>query len=347
MKKRLILISLAVIMVLSLFTGCGEKITLENVENYETSHRYSKVSGGSLKQCAETKIIKDAKEFTNQFLTIMYNRTYKANTSVEHETIMFSDEYLEKNKQSAEEKILYIKGLYSNYGISTELMGIDYESIVDVNGDAYVKCVAKVRLTECNNPVVAGLIGYSSGVNSNALCAYNIKLQYKDRNYIVYDYSVEEKDGYLLSFEKYDSILQSKMTEEDKLNQFAYLFAKAQNDRIYYTFNGDEDQKYLSKSCLAEINKDGDYAANQKKLYSGYKLSTRLNKCTVTGITKTDAGYTINAELDVEMLQCGNKQIAERLGFPSGIGSIRKMKYLYYVIIEDGEYKIDATEFLG
>ena len=260
---------------------------------------------------------------------------------------MFSEEYLEKNKQSAEDKILYIKGLYSNYGITTELMGIDYESIVDVNGDAYVKCVAKVRLTECNNPVVAGIIGYTSGVNSNALCAYNIKLQYVDRGYIVYDYSVEERDGYLLSFEKYDEILQAKLTEEDKLNQFAYLFAKAQNDRIYYTFKGDEDQKYLSKRCLEEINKDGDYAAKQKKLYAGYKLSTRLNSCNVTEIVKTQSGYTLKVDLAVEMLQCGNSEIAARIGFPNGLGSIRTMKYEYYVVVEDGEFKIDSTVFLG
>ena len=345
--KKILMITVLILLLLVSFAGCGEKITLDNVDTYDTDYHYSKVSGGTLKQCAETKIIKDAKEFTNQFLSIMYNRTYKANTSVEHETIMFSDEYLEKNKQSAEEKILYIKDLYSNYGISTELMGIDYENIVDVNGDAYVKCVAKVRLTECNNPVVAGLIGYKTGVNSNALCAYNIKLQYKDRNYIVYDYSVEEKEGYLLSFEKYDSILQANMTEEDKLNQFAYLFAKAQNDRIYYTFKGNEDQKYLSKSCLEEINKDGDYAAKQKKMCTSYKLSTRLNSCNVTEIVKTQNGYTLKVDLNVEMLQCGNSQIAERIGFPGGVGSIRTMKYEYYVIIENGEYKIDSTVFLG
>ncbi len=346
MKKHLIFVGLLIILLVFL-TGCAEKITLENVDDYTTDFRYSKVSGGALKQCAETKIIKDAKEFTNQFLSIMYNRTYKANTSVEHETIMFSEEYLEKNKQNAEEKILYIKELYSNYGISTELMGIDYESIVDCNGDAYVKCVAKVRLTECNNPVVAGIIGYETGVNSNALCAYNIKLQYKDRSYIVYDYTVEERDGYLLSFEKYDDILQANMTEEDKLSQFAYLFAKAQNDRIYYTFKGDEDQKYLSKNCLAEINKDGDYAQKQKRMYSGYKLSTRLNSCNVTSIVETEKGYTLKAELEVEMLQCGNDEIAKGLGFSGGIGSIRTMQYEYYVIIEDGEFKIDSTAFLG
>ena len=61
--KRLISLLLLVLIIVS-FTGCAEKITMDNIENVETEHQYSRVVLGKyLVKTDETKIVVDAKEF--------------------------------------------------------------------------------------------------------------------------------------------------------------------------------------------------------------------------------------------------------------------------------------------
>lgn len=327
-------------------TGCSNSISLDNVDTIENEFKYSKISFGKLKECKEDMIIKDAKDFTNKYLSVTLNRSYSDNKTIEQETIMFTEDYLETNGKQLEEEILSIKGTYENYELSTELVNVDYKNIVNIKGDAYVNCVARVRLVECNNENVAKVLGFD-GVNSTANAIYNLKLKYIDKSYMVYDVKKIEKEGFMIPFEKCEEKIYNSLNEEDKLKHFAYLVSKAQNDRVYYEFSGDEDYKYLSKGCLEEINKDRDNAKYTKDLYTNYKLSTRLDDCKVSQIIKTEDGYTIKLVLTVEMLECATKELAAQIGFPNGVGSKRNMNYEYYVIVEDGEFKLDGSMFIN
>lgn len=341
--KKILLLILSLCLIL---TGCSNSITLDNVESVENTYKYSKVSLGKLKECKEDMIIKDAKDFTNKYLSVTLNRSYNDNKTVEQETIMFTEDYLELNKEQLENEILTIKDIYAKYELATELVNVDYKNIVNIKGDAYVNCVARVRLTECNDDNVAKVLGFD-GINSTSNAIYNLKLKYIDKSYMVYDIEKQEKDGYMIPFEKCEEKVYNSLTEEDKLKHFAYLVSKAQNDRVYYEFKGDEDYKYLSKECLLEINKERDNAKYTKDLYTSYKLSTRLDDCKVNEIVKTEEGYTLKLVITVEMLECATNELAAQIGFPNGVGSKREMNYEYYVIVEDGEYKLDGSLFIN
>ena len=341
--KKILLLILSLCLIL---TGCANSITLDNVDSFSNDYKYSKVSLGKLKECKEDMIIKDAKDFTNKYLSVTLNRSYADNKTVEQETIMFTEDYLETNKEQLEKEISTIKEIYKKYELTTELVNVDYKNIVNIKGDAYVNCVARVRLTECNDENVAKILGFD-GLNSTANAIYNLKLKYIDKSYMVYDVKKIEKDGYMIPVEKCEDKVYNSLTEEDKLKHFAYLVSKAQNDRIYYEFSGDEDYKYLSQKCLAEINKDRDNAKYTKDLYTNYKLSTRLDNCKVNEIIKTEAGYTIKLVLTVEMLECATKELATQIGFPNGVGSKRNMNYEYYVVVENGEFKLDGSLFIN
>lgn len=342
MKKLLILGFLFIF----LMSGCSQAINLDNIQDYETEYKYSKVSGGKIKECSEDAVISDIKDFTNKYLSVVFNRSYKDNRTLEHETIMYSESYLEKNQKKLEDEISYVKDFYKEYELTTEFLNVDFEKIINVNGHAYVTCVAKIKLISCSDMEVAKILGFG-GVNGNVPIKYNLKFEYKDRAYSVYDYNVVEEDGYLKPFTAYEEIINASSTEEEKLRRLAFLLSKAQNDRVYYEFSGDEDYKYLTKTCIAEINKERDNAKYIKDLYTKYKLSTKLEKCDVKEIIKTEAGYTIRLSMAIKILECSSKEMAVNLGFTNGVGSTRHMEYEYYVVLEDGEYKVDGTKFLG
>ena len=341
--KKILLVLLITIFI---FTGCSAGINLDNVDEFENTYKYSTIKMGKFKECSEDEIISDAKEFTEKFLTIVFNRSYKDNRTLEQETVMFADSFLENNKESLEDSLKHTKDFYKEYELATELSNVEYNNIVNVSGDAYVYCTAKVRLKECNDKKVIGILGFD-GVNSTVTALYKLKLKYINRSYCVYDYERIEKDGYLLPYEKYEDIIKNAMNEEEKIKRLAFNVSKAQNDRVYYEFKGDEDYKYLSKACLAEINATRDNAKHTKDLYVKYQLSTKLEKCDVYEIIKTDAGYTVKLNMSVKITECLSKNMAVQLGFPDGVGSVRVMNYEYYIIEEDGEYKLDGSKFLG
>ena len=343
MKKLslLFILSLTIIM-----TACGNKITLSNVDTFENNYKYSKVSMGKIVEAKRDAIMEDAEEFVSKYLSVIYNRSYKNNTGMEQETILYDKEYFDANKGEIEGNIQFIKDFYQKYALTTELVNIDYKNIVNVNGDAYVTCVARVRLTECNNVSVAKILGFKDGINSNASCKYKLKLKYAEKGYTITHYEIVKDPGYMLPFKEYEEIIENTMTEEEKLSHFAYLVSKAQNDRIYSKFKGNEDYKYLSKACIEEINKERDNAKHIKELYTSYKLSTELVDCQVVESEKTEEGYKMRVRLRVKMLECINDEVAKQIGFKDGIGSIRTMNYSYEIITEDGELKLDSSEFL-
>lgn len=341
--KKLLVFLLTFTFILS---GCSQAITLDNIEDYETEYKYSKVSGGKIKQSKEDVVISDVKEFVTKYLSAVFNRSYKDNRTLEHQTIMYSESFLESHKEELEEEISYIKDFYKEYELTTEFLNVEYEKIINVNGHAYVTCIAKIKLTSCNDDKIIKIMGFD-GVNGSASSKYNLKLEYSNRAYTVYDYEVVNQEGYLQPFKNYESAIDQSSNDEEKLKRLAFLLSKAQNDRVYYEFSGDEDYKYLTKSCVEEINKDRDNATYTKNLYTQYKLSTKLESCDVKEIIKTEAGYTIKLSIAVKIIECSSKQMAINLGFKDGVGSSRLMNYEYYVVMEDGEYKVDGTKFLG
>lgn len=344
MKKIYLIFSLCLCMLLS---GCDEKITLDNVDQYKAPSLYSKVSLGKLVECDEDSIIGDIKVFTNKFLSIVWNRSYKNNTTVEYEKIMFSKEFPEEKAKMLSDDIMATKKFYKEYELATELVNIDYESIVNCKGDAYVICVARLRLTECNDEKVSKIMGFPEGIGSDVLCKLKMKYKYKDKNYLVYDCEQVEEEGYLFPIKKYPDIIFNTLTKEERLERFVFVVSKTQNDRVYYELSGDEDYKYLSKAYRKYLNKDRDDVKYTRDLYIKYKMSTKLMGCTVEKIEKTDMGYIVRATLDIKLLECVNERMAKSSGFPEGIGSIEKKKYDYYIIEEDGEFKVDNMKFLS
>ena len=344
MKKT---VSLLILMLTVILTACGSKITLENVDTFENNYKYSKVSMGRITEAKKDAIMQDAEEFVNKYLSVMYNRSYKNNTAIEHETILYSTEYFDANKEEIEGNIQYIKDFYQKYALTTELVNIDYKNVVNVNGDAYVTCIARIRLNECNNTSVAKILGFKDGINSNASSKYKLKLKYAEKGYTVSDYEIVKDPGYMLPFREYEEIIENTMTEEEKISHFVYLVSKAQNDRVYSKLKGNEDYKYLSKACLEEINKERDNAKHVKELYAGYKLSTQLEECHIVENEKTETGYKVRVRLRVKALECINEEVAKQIGFKDGIGSTRTLNYIYYIITEDGELKLDSSEYVN
>lgn len=340
MKK--IIVTLFIIFTLSL-TGCSSKINLDNIESFETDYEYSKVSMGAIKECEEDKVIQEAKEFANKFFAIMYNRSYKDNTSIENETIMFSEEY-KANNPNLIENIEFIKEFYNKYGLETEVQNVDFDKIININGDAYANATAKIRLTACSNPAVASILGFKDGLNSNIRCEYNIKMKYVEREYFVYDYELVPNEGYLLDFASYETKLNENLTVEEKLDSFVYAVSKAQNDRIYDKFTGDEDYIYLSQAYKDELNKERDDVKYTKEIYTRFQLSTEFISSKVNSVTKTDSGYTLNVTLVTKLLNCISDDVAKNIGYPDGVGSESEMTVEYYVVEENGEFKLNGSK---
>ncbi|MBR4892447.1 MAG: hypothetical protein IKZ35_00510 [Clostridia bacterium] len=344
--KKLLLIFF--ILITLSFSGCADKITLDNIDSFETDFRYSKVSGGKIKKCDEDMVIKDAKDFANKFMATLYNKDYTDDKSSEYVKVIYSKNYLDKHEEELDKYIKFTDDLYKKYELTTELVNTDIKQVIKKNDDAYVVCVARVKLTNCKNPEVAKILGFTEGVNSSALIKYGLKVQYNKREFRVYDYEIIEEDGYLLAFDKYEERLNNiALTDEEKAERFAYIISEVQNNIVYTEFEGNEHYPYLTERYIVELNRFRDDAKNNKDAYSGYELSTSLEDCKITNTIKTSTGYTVQVEITVKVLNCISDEVATQLGFTNGIGSTRKMRYSYHLVMEGGEFKLDRSEFLG
>lgn len=328
-----------------LLSGCSEKITLENIEKLETQYDYSTVLMNKyVKESKETKIITDAKEFSKKFISVQLTRGYDDKTGVEKEKLMYTEEYIEAQGEKLEEALMDVVEFYNKYELKTEVQSVDYNRIINLNGDAFVNAVAKVRLIECNDTKIADILGYKDGMNSNVLCEYNIKMKYLNGDYYVYDYNIVEKEGQLSAIATYknieDHINEFGVKNEAKIKQFVRVLAYAQNNRDYKVFNGDEDYIYLSESYKAELNKDKDDVKVTKDAYVKFKINTEFVSAKVKNIKEEQGGYVVTAGVKVKLLECLNNEVAKNIGFYDGIGSEAELVYEYIVGYENDELKL-------
>ena len=330
-------------------SGCSEKITMENIDKVETEYHYSNVVlGRYLKEIKENKVITEAKDFARKFISIQQNKSYDEKTSLENEMIMYSEKYKEEHKEELENSISYGKEFYNKYQIKTEVQSVDFEKIIILKGDAYVNAIAKVRLTHCETPEIAGILGYKDGINSNIQCEYKIKMVYDSGEYFVYDYELVEKEGYLNNLASYE-VLIKEMNSAKEIEEVSTLIKNVlytQNNRDYKTFKGNEDYQYLSSSLKAELNKDVDDVAQTKNLYNEYKLNTQYINHNIVSIVKTEEGFTVLTDVKVKIAECKSEELAKRLGFTGGIGSERIMRYSYTIAQENGVYKVFKSKMI-
>ena len=324
-------------------TGCSAEITMDNVHEVKTDYHYSSVYFGRyLKEIKENKVVKDAKDFTRKFISAQQNRSYDEKTSVENEMIMYTQKYKDENKDTLEKSIVFAKEFYNKYQIETEVQSVDFEKIVILSGDAYVHAIAKVRLTHCQTPELAGILGYKDGVNSNILCEYKIKMEYDNGEYFVYDYELVEKEGNLNTLASYEKLIEvlSSTNEIEDISNLVKNILIAQNDRDYKTFKGNEDYQYLSNEYIAEINKDRDDVAYTKELYTQYQLHTQYVSHNIISIVKGDNSFTVLADVKVKIVECSSDELAKNMGFSGGIDSEQTMRYSYTIKKQDDVYKV-------
>lgn len=349
MKKLSVLF---LIFILISFTGCAEKITLDNIDTVENEYQYSSVfMGRYLKETAETKIVSDAKDFAKKFISVQQNRAYNEKTSVENEKIMYTDDYIDKHGEEINKLIEEVKSFYTEYELKTDVQSVDYNKVVNLGGDAFVNAVAKIRLTGCGNLEVAKALGFENGVNSNILCEYNIKMKYIGGEYFIYDYEIVEKEGYLVDFKNYRDII-NKMSRfgieneyeiKDVVNKLAYT----QNTRDYNTLRGDEDYPYLSESYKAMLNSQRDDIGYTKQIYQDYKIITEMVSCNITDITVTENAYKVRADIKVKLVGCVSQETAKNIGYKDGIGSVATMNYVFTINRENGELKLFDSQLLN
>ena len=176
--KKIITVLLLIIVIVA-FSGCGQKITLDNVDMIENDNEFSMIiMGRFIKQTDETKIVQDAKDFAKKFMTKNYTRSYKETLVFETESMIFTDEYKEKNENLIKETVEFSNEFYKTYSLETSVQNVNYKKVVNVGGDAYVKGIAKIRLLNCGDMDIANAIGYNEGLNSNLPCEFEIKMKY-------------------------------------------------------------------------------------------------------------------------------------------------------------------------
>ncbi len=368
--KKIVLVLFLVFIVL--LTGCSEKITLDNIENVQTEYKYSKVSiNGKITESPENMIITDAKEFANKFISIQFTRAYGEKTTKDNELIMYTDSYKEKNKDILEKDIEKAKDFINKYKLATEVQGIKYNRIINIGGDAFVNAVATVRLIDCAYNEVAQLMGFADGINSNAYCEYNIKMEYIDGEYFIYDYEIIQKDGFLKPLAYYNDGIdlsgeitdenpnepveeQKEETEEDKktltakvkseITDLVNKVSHAQHNRDYKSFKGDEDYKYLSESYKAELNKERDDVKFTKDAYTRFKIHTQFISATITNISQDGDRFVVDTDVKSKIVECLNDEVAKNIGYPGGIGSESIIKVRYIVADENGQWKVTSSK---
>jgi len=342
LKKISIAFLIGIVFILS---GCAEKITLDNIDKLETDYEYSTVfMNRYVKESNETKIITDAKDFAKKFISVQLNRGYDEKIGVEKEQLMYTEEYKEANGDKLDKSLMDVVEFYKKYEIKTEVQSVDYNNIINLNGDAFVNAVAKVRLVACNNIKVAEKLGYKDGMNSNLPCEYNIKMKFLGGDYYVYDYNIVDKEGHLSAIETYknieDDIAEFGIENETQIKKFVRSLAYAQNNRDYKVFNGDEDYIYLSESFKSELNKDKDDVKVTKDVYVKYKINTEFVSVKINDIVEGQGCYVVTVGVRTKLKECLNNEVAKNIGFEKGVGSEAVIPYEYVIGYENGELKL-------
>lgn len=347
MKKLLTALMLLVATIT--ISGCGQKVTLDNIDSIENENEFSTVIlGRFIKKTDETKIVKEAKEFSKKFLARNLTHSYKETIELENEYLVYTDEYKEKNEDIIKQTVEFTNEFYKMYTIETSLQNVNYKKVVNIGGDAYVKGVAKIRLVECGDDDVAVAIGYTQGVNSNLPCEFEIKMKYINGDYYVYDYKIINNEGNFLSILSYknieDKLKRFGVENEDEIKAVVRKVAYAQNHRDYKVFKGDEDYPYLSESFKAELNKDRDDVKFTKEVYEKYKINTEFISATIKSMQISGDKCKISLDIRTRLVECINNDVAKNLGFPNGIGSETVIPYVYTVGTENGEFKVFNTK---
>lgn len=354
-KSIIILLSL----VLILISGCSERITLDNIENHlnEVDYQYSKVTiGNNIKEMEETQIIKEAKEFANRFMAVKYTRSYDG--IEKKEDVLYSEHFKEKYK-NYEEISSFDSEFYKKYKLSTELQTVDFDKVVYIGDDAYVHLVATIRLLNCGSKEFASILGFNDGVYTNIRCEYDLKMEYTDGEYFIYDYKLIEREGQLKSFEEYEEeltkiaeLINQNEPDDEEANENDYeitdsemrifidKLCRTQNNRNYETFKGNEDYVYMSKSYIEELNKYRNDASYSSSIYKKLKLSTEYIRAEVKQIVKNGNKYNVFVDVESKITSCISDEQAAKIGYPGGIGSSTIMRGEFVVGRENNEIKL-------
>lgn len=360
--KKLILL----LLVPFLLCSCG-KYSLKNAEELPFTYKYAEADGnGNQKKITKTYTVTQACDFTNKYVSLLFNRGY-ANITGKEEEILYSSGFKRDDGYFDA-----VKEYYEKTNASTSLSNLNINHVIMIDGDAYVNVTADVILKECESELSAKAIGFPDGVGTTNTAELNLKLKFEGNEYKIYDVDWVEKDGFLLSYESYSGsavynqdeseitdalTLTCEVSNEGSIREntsadltdtarigdlkfFINNLAAKQNNRDYKTFKGNEDYPLLSDEYISELNAERDDVSYTKKIYSDLQLSTQFINADIKNIEIRKDGYIVTVDITSKITSCISNDRAIAIGYTGGIGSEGVMSFVYTVKDINGTFKL-------
>jgi len=358
---------LLIILLIPLILASCSKISLDNAENLEFTHKYAKTTlFGNQKKINKTYPVTQACDFTNKYVALLFNRDYRNVTGREGE-ILYADSY-----NPGEEYFEAVKKYYTSVSAVTEVSSTKINHVIMIGGDAYVNVTANIILKQCESNISAKTIGFTNGVGSTMPCELNLKLKFKGTEYTLYGMDWVENENSLMNFAYYgntdaynedeaevisaldkttgiENAGDIRQFNEADVSDAAFLgrikgfinnLAAKQNNRDYKTLSGDEDYPLLSDEYIRELSKERDDVSYTKETYSKLKLVTELEKTDIKSVEFRKDEIFITVDITSKIKECASEDTAVQMGYTGGIGSSGVMSFEYTVKEINGSLKL-------
>ena len=269
--------AICVLLLIVLLSGCSSG-KLNTAEQREFKYKYSRLLPFGIQiELGDAYVVTQATNFTSKYMAVLYNRSYRTLTGDE-EKILFSDHYMDK-MENADEYFQKIKEFYTEYKVTTELSRTDVHHVIMIGDDAYVNLTAYVVLQDCVTNDIAKDIGFS-GIAGTLSQEYNLKIQYKNKEYRLYDIERVEGEKNIADF----SLLAGKFEVPDIFetvevidNTGKYAEKASDTAQDVITAENPEGKKSESEAEKTSENTEGQTAENSNDKTSKKQPVTKEN----------------------------------------------------------------------